>query len=262
MIDLEIKRIDFRYIQKNMSESNTCNRVQHIKSLPWLSVVQSQEGSYDIQLDDCPRYKTGDGGFFIAPSQVVQKITHFTNPDSNLMRFRWIFVDIVINNMYRLDYLYDFPTIVPNEMKNAMNNLFDRLFSSDNLCDEMSVYYQIVKLLLQIAVPKNIVANKTLLSALDYIQHHYAEDISVAQLSKVACASEAYLYEIFKKNLGTSPIAYLNHYRISVASEMLKQTDESVGKISEIVGFRDPAYFSRVFRRTFRVSPREYRKKL
>ncbi|MBO5070541.1 MAG: helix-turn-helix transcriptional regulator [Roseburia sp.] len=259
---MKIEKIEIRYAHKNTMTSNTCNRIKHIKSLPWLSVVQSQEGSYDIQLDDCPLYKTGDGGFFIAPSQVVQTITHFTNPESKLMRNRWIFLDIVINNKYRLDYLYDFPTIIPAEIKDSMNSLFDKLFLAGDLCDEMSIYYQIVKLLLQIAEPKSIAASRTLLSVLDYIRQHYAEDISMEQLSAAAYISKSYLYEIFKKNLGTSPIAYLNHYRLSVASEMLKQTDEPIGKISELVGFHDPAYFNRLFRRTFLVAPREYRKSI
>lgn len=257
---MKIEKIEIRYIHKSGMLSTTCNNVKHIKTLPWLSIVQSQEGSYDIQLNDGPLCPTGDGGFFIAPSQVVQNITHFLNPDSHKMQNRWIFVDVIINDRFRMDSLYNFPTLVPEEIKDQMNELFDALFSAEDVCDEMSIYYQIIKLLLQLAVPKNLLENKPLLCVLDYIREHYTEEISMAQLAAAAYISEPYLYEVFRKNMGTSPLAYLNSYRISVASEMLKQTEESINKISTSVGFHDPAYFNRLFRRTFGVSPRTYRK--
>lgn len=257
---MEIKKIELRYIHKNGCEGIGMNNVQHTKTLPWLSIVQSQEGSYDIQLNDAPMYQTGDGGFFIAPSQVVQNIIHHVNPGSQRMRIRWIFLDVIINDQYRLDTLYDFPNIIPAEPKEQMNTLFDQLFSTEDLCDEMSIYYQIIKLLLQMAVPKNTATNKFLLHALDHIQEHYSEELTMKQLSTITCISEPYLYEIFRNNLGTSPIAYLNYYRLSVASEMLRQTNEPVRKIAELVGFRDPAYFTRLFCRTFGCSPRDYKK--
>ena len=259
---MEIKKIEIRYTHKSGGDGTTMDKVQHIKTLPWLSVVQSQEGSYDIQLNDAPMYQTGDGGFFIAPSQVVQNIIHHVNPLSQRMRIRWIFVDVFINDLYRLDTLYDFPTIIPAEIKDQMNTLFNRLFSIEDLCDEMSIYYQILKLLLQIAVPKNSTTSKLLLHALDYIRKHYTEELSTTQLAAIICISESYLYEIFRNNLGTSPIAYLNYYRLSVASEMLRQTKEPIHKIAELVGFKDPAYFTRLFCRTFGVSPRTYRQEM
>lgn len=256
---MKLKKIELRYNYKCNCECTALNNIQHIKTLPWLSVVQSQEGSYDIQLNGSQMYQTGDGGFFVAPSQVVQNIIHHVNPNSLRMKNRWIFVDVIINDQYRLDTLYDFPTIIPPEIKNSMNTLFDNLFHTENLCDEMSIYYQIIKLLLQMAVPKNIAKNKILLHTLDYIQKHYNEEISTTQLAEITHISKPYLYEIFRTNLGTSPIAYLNYYRLSVASEMLNQTQEPICKIAELVGFKDPGYFTRMFCRTFGCSPKNYR---
>ena len=254
------EHIEIRYARKASMHSSSCNNVQHIKSLPWLSVVQSQVGNYRIQLDDSMPQETGDGGFFIAPSQVVQKITHFTDPRTQQMRNRWVFLEVIMNHSYSLDDLYHFPTLVPEEMKAEMNRLFDQLFAADDICDEMSIYFQIIKHLLHFAVPKDTIINKPLLDVLDHIRQHYAEPLTVARLAAAAFLSESYLYELFRRNLGTSPIAYLNHYRLSVASELLKQTDEPVAKIAEMTGFQDPAYFTRLFRRTFHTNPRAYRR--
>lgn len=257
---MKIEKLELRYAHRSELESLTTDNIQIIKTLPWLSVVQSQEGSYDIQLNNEPIYRTGDGGFFVAPSLVTQNIIHRLNPQSRRMRFRYIFLDVVINDQYQMEMLYTFPTVLPDDAKEKMNILFDRLFDIEDICDQMSIYFQIIKLLLQTAVPKNFVSNDYLSRTLNFIRDHYTEDISMAQLAANVCISESYLYEIFKKSTGTSPITYLNYYRISLASEMLKQTKEPVYKIAGLVGFKDPAYFTRLFCRTFEMSPSAYRK--
>ncbi len=60
--------------------------------------------------------------------------------------------------------------------------------------------------------------------------------------------------------MGVSPIVYLNQYRLTLASRLLKSTNDSIGAISAATGFADPFYFSRMFKDRFQLSPREYRK--
>ncbi|NJN54137.1 MAG: helix-turn-helix transcriptional regulator [Anaerolineae bacterium] len=71
--------------------------------------------------------------------------------------------------------------------------------------------------------------------------------------------SEDYLSRAFSQELGISPWDYLNRYRIVQAKEMLRLTTDSITSIGRRVGFNDPAYFSRVFRRIVGVSPNAYR---
>ena len=61
--------------------------------------------------------------------------------------------------------------------------------------------------------------------------------------------SENYLTHIFHQELGVSLWDYLNRYRVLPEKELLQQTHDSIAYISTLVGFDDPAYFSRVFRR-------------
>ncbi len=257
---MKIEKIEIRFERCFCTHRGNMEGIRHVKSLPWLSVVQSVEGSYDICIDNGTTYQTGVGGFFIASSQVTQHILHHNDPTTNKMKNRWVFLDVTVNQKYRLEHLFDFPVIIPSPQRDAMNALFDDLFAhQDDPCEKMSLYYRIVKLLLEIASPKKEVCNGALLRVIDHIQAHYREPLSVAALASVAYLSESYFYSCFKKQLGISPIAYLNHYRLTVASDLLKESAMSVTQISEAVGFSDPLYFSRLFRRTFHTSPRAYR---
>ena len=257
---MKIESVEIRFERFTDSGRHDMEGVHHVKSLPWLSVVQSLEGSYDIAIDNGAILQTGAGGFFVAASQVTQHITHHNDPNTNKMRNRWIFLEVTVNQKYRLEHLFDFPTLLPHEHRDEMNALFDDLFANrDDPCERMSLCYRIVKLLIAIGTPKEEICNGALLKVIEYLHAHYKEPLTVTDLATVSYLSESYLYSCFKRQFGTSPIAYLNHYRLTVASDLLKETTLSITQISEAVGFSDPLYFSRLFQRVFHVSPRAYR---
>lgn len=256
-----ITKIDINYLHKeNPLRSSYSDGVQHIKSLPWFSIAQATEGSYKIQIDNSPQYKTGEGGFFLAPSQAVQNIIHCVNPNTNRMNIRWIFIDVIINKKYRLDDLYSFPIVLQPKQKEHLNALFDELFQTKDCCSETIVCYKIIQFLLSIATPKNNPLYETLLPVINFINANYAQNISIKQLADAAHISESALYAAFQKQFHTSPIAYLNHYRLTLASNLLCQTSLPIQDIALSVGFTDAFYFSRLFKKTFNLSPREYRK--
>jgi len=72
--------------------------------------------------------------------------------------------------------------------------------------------------------------------------------------------SENHLSRIFRRELGISPWDYLNRYRIKQAKELLTNTQDSITSVALRVGFNDPAYFSRVFRKQVGQSPSTFRK--
>jgi len=92
-----------------------------------------------------------------------------------------------------------------------------------------------------------------------YIHQNYAKSVSRAEIARTIGVSENYLTQIFHQELGLPLWEYINRYRVTQAKELLSQTDHSVAYIASLVGFEDPAYFSRVFRRYVGQSPRAYR---
>ena len=256
---MDIAKIHIEYAHKSGFSSTTCNGSCHTKVLPYLSVVQAVEGSYDIQLDNDRTYNTGNGGFFIAPSNVHQRIIHNTDPKSKKIICRWVFIKIKINDMYSFDEKFSFPTILPEDVKTEMNAVFDRLFCSDNAFDEYICYYKIVKLLSLVANEKEQLLPPYTEEALNYIKDNYREKISVEDIAAQVQLSSSHLFAVFKKEFGVSPISFLNSYRMSIAAEQLQGTTKSINQIASEVGIDDSIYFNKIFKKYYQMSPTEYR---
>ncbi|MEJ2211862.1 MAG: AraC family transcriptional regulator [Anaerolineae bacterium] len=92
-----------------------------------------------------------------------------------------------------------------------------------------------------------------------YIHEHYADPVSRADLARHVALNEDYLTACFRKELGVTPIAYLNRYRVHQARQLLNETDKNITEISLEVGFSDSGYFRRVFRRETGVYHATYR---
>ena len=84
---------------------------------------------------------------------------------------------------------------------------------------------------------------------------------SVAELAESYGMSEGHFIRQFKSYTGQTPLEYRAFKKIETAKSLLSGTDMSVTDISSALGFEDPLYFSRVFKRQAGVSPREYRNK-
>lgn len=102
-------------------------------------------------------------------------------------------------------------------------------------------------------------AQRLVRQAMAYIHQHYAEPISRADLARHVALSQDYLTACFRKELGVTPVAYLNRYRVHQARQLLTDTGKSITEIALEVGFSDSGYFSRVFRREVGKSPEAYR---
>jgi signal transduction histidine kinase/AraC-like DNA-binding protein len=105
----------------------------------------------------------------------------------------------------------------------------------------------------------SVQAQRLVRQAMAYIHSHYAKPICRTDLARHVALSEDYLTACFRKELGITPIAYLNRYRVHQARQLLTATSKSVTEIALEVGFSDSGYFSRVFRREVGLSPEAYR---
>lgn len=257
---MEIKKAQIKYFCKYGFRSVHNEGEKHIKVLPYLSVVEAVEGSYDITLGNGETYQTGEGGFFIAPAGIQQTIVHHVNPKSKKMSARWIFVDVEIDDVYKIDAVCTFPTVIRGENGALLNDIFEHLFETDDVWENYGDVYRILGLLSKTAIPIKKAPHKEIQAAVSYIKNNYTEPITIARLASMVNMSESNFYAVFKKVLGDSPISYLNHYRLSLAAVQLIASDKTVAEIGSSVGINDALYFSKLFKKTYGMSPKEYRR--
>lgn len=97
---------------------------------------------------------------------------------------------------------------------------------------------------------------------IQYIGTGYADHLTLESVARALFLSPDYLSRIFSRETGTSFNRYLNNVRITKAKELIRSGDLRLTDISQMVGYDDQSYFTKVFRRIEGMSPNEYRKKV
>lgn len=95
--------------------------------------------------------------------------------------------------------------------------------------------------------------------AQEYIKQNYAKPLNLDEVSYYVNISPYYFSKIFKEGTGENFIEYLTNIRIEKAKELLSSTDYSMKEICVMVGYSDPNYFSRSFKKNVGVTPTEYK---
>jgi AraC-like DNA-binding protein/mannose-6-phosphate isomerase-like protein (cupin superfamily) len=93
----------------------------------------------------------------------------------------------------------------------------------------------------------------------EFLEAHYSEPIAVHNAAQIVRLSRSHFMRFFKQVTGQSFTAYLNHFRIAKAGELLAKTDKSIAEVSLEVGFCDQSHFGFVFRKLTHMTPLQYR---
>lgn len=102
--------------------------------------------------------------------------------------------------------------------------------------------------------PKQIIPK-----AMQYIREKYNEDITLEEVASFVLVSPYYFSKLFKEFTGKNYVDYITEYRVQKAKEMIKKGELSIKEICFEVGYNDPNYFSRVFKKVEGVTPSEYK---
>lgn len=98
-----------------------------------------------------------------------------------------------------------------------------------------------------------------ILKSIEYIKNHYNNEITLEEVAGYVCVSSYYFSKIFKEYTGKNYVDYITELRIEKAKEMLKSGETSIKDICFEVGYNDPNYFSRVFKKVEGVTPSEFK---
>ena len=126
---------------------------------------------------------------------------------------------------------------------------------------------ELVEKMFEVAISKrkNLVGKQSksqLAAAIKYVDEHYGDsNLSLNEVAKEVNISPSYLSAMFSRENKTTFVEYMTSRRMEHAKHMLLSTSEKAQVIAEKVGYKDPHYFSYIFKKTYGISPKEFRAK-
>ena len=97
---------------------------------------------------------------------------------------------------------------------------------------------------------------------LEFIHNNLHRPLSLKEVAAHFQVSPSYASRLFKQEVGKTMISYINEERMKEALRLLNESNLSVREIALRIGYADPYYFDRLFRRYHAMTPREYRNRL
>lgn len=111
-------------------------------------------------------------------------------------------------------------------------------------------------------IGRNPVLSEPIRKSIDYMtRFHGNAALGLKQICEAAGLSLHHFVRLFRREVGLTPIQYLNRYRIEKAKSLLAGSDKTMEQIARLVGASNQNYFSFLFRKVTRTTPREYRVK-
>jgi AraC-like DNA-binding protein len=162
----------------------------------------------------------------------------------------------ILLNVKDFDYI-DMIERAVNDGRVSMERIDDAAHKDRSYSEKQ---YLFLKLLLALKQPPVINHTAQLIS--QYIENNLVTISSLSDLCDKFHYSKNYIIRIFNKELGVSPIQYINHEKIKRAMYLLETTSKPIGEIAIECGYSDYPYFYKKFVQSARMSPLEWRKKI
>ena len=125
----------------------------------------------------------------------------------------------------------------------------------------ISAMLKLVLLKLAESVSENALPSSMVESLDAYIRENCADEISNTEIGAIFGYHPFYVSRVLKEKKGITLRQYIINYRLKAAKRMLEHTKLSMAEIAEETGFTDASYFTKTFRQTFGMTPKEWRNK-
>ncbi|MBQ7188810.1 MAG: helix-turn-helix domain-containing protein [Kiritimatiellae bacterium] len=152
------------------------------------------------------------------------------------------------------------PQAIPGEARGVLMRLADLIrepaLSPDQLTEaRVLAVFGFHALASGLQTPVRKTETRLMDEAVKWLEAHYAEKITLAQLIAYMGYSRSRFFSLFREYTGLSPLDWLNRHRIRRAQDILRTTSKPVEEVAHLVGFTDLTFFFRLFRRHVGCSP-------
>lgn len=164
-------------------------------------------------------------------------------------------------NVFYNSYVTLLHQYLPNDPDtfSRIRDLLEAMSSSKNYYDMLSLFVEEIRKL-ENFTKSRISCSREVLQSVSFIQSNYNRQITLNEVSCLVGLSPNYFSSIFKKELGTSFLEYLNRYRIEKSMELLQNTSMKTYEIAFQCGFSDEGYYGKTFKKYIGKTPNEYKK--
>lgn len=145
------------------------------------------------------------------------------------------------------------PTLMQNLIKNRQRAFCDKV-------ESRGIVFQLLSRFIKQGQFKIEMEDNRIAKTVLYIRKHLNEAIELEKLAEISCLSKDHFIRLFKKELGTTPLQYINQKKIEKAQLLLITEELAVKEIAFQLAFDDYSYFNRLFKKTTGVTPQEYRR--
>lgn len=196
-------------------------------------------------------YKVGPGQIFVIPPYLE---TYYEADKERPWQYIWIGFT---TEEELPEMLYQPVIFCPDA-----GEIFNEMMSCSSMENGRSAFlsgclWKLMAALLERGKPKSDYIEK----ALNCMHSEYAQGITVKEIAGRLGLDRSYFSTIFSERVGTAPGEYLGNLRLNKAAELMTAYGERPSTAAFSVGYADVCHFSKVFKKHFGVSPREYCKK-
>ncbi|MCR4834749.1 MAG: helix-turn-helix domain-containing protein [Butyrivibrio sp.] len=163
-----------------------------------------------------------------------------------------------------MDFYFCVSEYIESELMLTKEEYENMIPAADILSDEKSTHDYLISILNKAIALRNENNpgrySEVVKEMLEYIYEHYSdEELSLNQIAFHVNFSPNHLSAIFRQQTGQNFIKYLTDYRMEKAKELLATTSKKSNEIGLLVGYRDPHYFSYLFKKTQGITTTQYR---
>lgn len=141
------------------------------------------------------------------------------------------------------------------------NISYDTLLKYNNI-DKLNAFMsEVVIRVSELFMNGPVIGNKIIERSIKYMEENYDKKLSLNDISEYMAMSKNYFCYIFKKETGKNLWTYLTEIRMDKAKKLIDNTNLKTYEIAYQLGYENPNYFSKIFKKTFNMTPSEYKKR-
>lgn len=233
---------------------------------PYYLIHYILAGSGTFQVNGISYHLHSGQGFFIAPNYQTNYIADRVTPWSYVwLGFTGDYATEIIQQLtiseqtpvFNNDHYYELADCVNQIIQHPLTSPATTLMASSNLLKFLSLIADSTIITGHQARQKNPYVDR----AIAYLTEHVA-DASADRLARAVNLDRSYLTTLFKASTDLTPGQYIRNFRITKARHLLESSTLPVETIAEQCGYDHPNSFTRLFKRSYGMTPREYRKQV